>query len=344
MQYPNVSIEQKRAFWLDIVDIFHGLTLDFTQSSLNETTVRTLIDRNHRAVFYVTDYEEMTGYTPDTTMTGHKHKGMGTDTNIPPTTPTTPTPIYALDACLIDNQLGNPEGPDAVSYQRSMYADANDRKATDKAGQRLYLVSMAGGMEYEYASWLKFGKFGKLPVDNAEVIAKCAGSYNIPGMDWCPETLLDGSQITNYYAQVAMDEVIEQMLGGTFTSGLPHAIYINAIGSAMGTIRTGAQVLWGKNRSPNVDAVQYAEQGYCYVDSFVLYNVLNICNMNDRTDRTGSDPTDPNDPTETGAGTSANQRFRSADCDKATDLLVRRRAKNPLVLWEDAAYGRLATW
>jgi len=297
-QYPNVSVEQKQAFWDEILAVFEGITVDFSQSNLNVTALKTLVDRNHRAVFYVADYLEMTGYDSAVTSSG--------------------APYFALDSCLIDNQLGNPAGPAAVEHQRDLYAAANERKLANKAEQRLYLVSLVGDMDYVYATLLKFGKLDKIPKDDAQLVAECAATFDTPGMAWCPETLLDGSQLANYYTQVAMDEVLQQMLAGDDSNGLPHAIYINAIGSLDGTIRTGTEVLWGKNRSP--DEV-HAQQGFCYVDSFVLYNVLKACND---AAAAGSD--------------------MDKACQDLTALLVDRRSVHPLTLWDDAVYGRLSTW
>lgn len=295
-QYPNVSVEQKQNFWHEILSIFEGITVDFSQSNLNETSLKTLVERGHRAVFYVADFVEMTGYVD----------GDGTN------------PTYALDSCLIDNQLGNPAGPSAVDHQRELYLSANERKASDKKNQRLYLVSLVGGMNYVYATLLKFGILDKLPKDDSELVAECAKSFNTPGMNWCPETLLDGSQLANYYTQVAMDDVVNRMLAGDYSYGLPHAIYINAVGSLEGTIRTGTEVLWGKNRSPDGT---HAVTEFSYVDSFVLYNVLNVCKV------------------------IRNERPEIfSDCDYYTDLIVQRRSKNPLALWDDATYGRLISW
>lgn len=295
-QYPQVTVEQKQEFWGKILGVFEGVSVDFSQTRLNETSLSEMVSRGHRAVFYVADYLEMTGYSTELT---------------------TDKSYYALDSCLIDNQLGNPDGTESVQWQRDLYSEADARKEADKAKQKFYLVSYAGGMEYTYATWLKFSVLDKAPKSDEEVISACAAKFNLPGMDWCPETLLDGSQLTNYYAQVAMDELIDQMAAQKNTWGLPHAIYINAIGSLDGTIRTGTEVLWGKNRSPSQE---HATQGFAYSDSFVLYNILRVCNA-------------AMDGTE-----------RPADCDTLIDLVQTRRAKNPLTLWDDVTYGRLSTW
>lgn len=293
-QYPKVSIEQKQAMWKNILEIFDGVTVDFSVSKLNETSVNTMVERNHRAVFYVADYLEMTGY-------GDITPG---------------TPFYGVDSCLLDNQLGNPMGPSQVEHQREIYAGANDRKAENKANGKFYLVSFAGDMDYVNAALLKFTPFGLVKkVNDTEITNRCVETFNVPGMEWCPETLLDGSQLNNYYTQPAMDELISNMMAGDMAGGLPNAIYINAVGGMDGTIRTGTEVLWGKNRSPDID---HATQGFAYVDSFILYNVLRICN--------------------------AHTPSTTEECKKFIDLLAKRRERHPMTLWDDAPYGRLATW
>lgn len=301
-QYPNVSIDQKRSFWAEILDVFQGLAVDFSQTRLNETSLSSMVDRDHRAVFYVSDYLEMTGYAPSELQ---KNDGGS---------------YFALDACLIDNQLGNPSGPAAVDHQRDLYQAANSRKAENKQQQGLYLVSLVGDMNYVYAALLKFAQWNVVPEEQKEQwVQQCAAGFNTPGMQWCPETLLDGSQLANYYTQVAMDEVVQQLLAATLElsalPGLPHAIYLNAVGSLEGTIRTGTEVLWGRNRSP--DHPEHASQGFAYVDSFVLYNVLTACSSRENT---------------------------NAECAQLTEMLVQRRAQNPLVLWDDVTYGRLTSW
>jgi hypothetical protein len=289
-QYPKVSVEQKQSFWGEILSVFDGVTADMSQTLLNETSVGTMVKRNHRAVFYVADYLEMTGYAADT------------------------TPRYALDSCLIDNQLGTSGYTEAIQKQRDTYAGANARKAADKTEQRFYLVSLAGNMDYTHAALIKFSPFDVL-ADDAALTAKCAATFGLEGMDWCPETLLDGSQLSNYYAQVALGELVQKVQAGDFSSGLPNAIYINAVGSIEGTIRTGTEVLWGRNRSPDA---AHAQQGYAYADTFVLYNVLKAC--------------------------AAADKSISSDCQKYSDLLKERIEANPVLLWDDAVYGRLSSW
>lgn len=294
-QYPKVTVEQKQQFWIEIMQVFNGLMADMSQTRLNETTVREMVERSHRAVFYVADYIEMTGYSS----CANSSEG----------------PRYALDSCLIDNQLGNGGYSKAVQIQLDTYASADARKAADKTDQRFYLLSLAGDMNYVDAGLLKFSVFDVLANDT-EITAVCANSYGLPGMSWCPETLLDGSQLSNYYAQVALGELVQRILEGNFTLGLPNAIYINALGSMDGTIRTGTQVLWGKDRSPDQT---HAQQGFAYSDTFVLYNILKTCK-------------------------NAENTVDGDVCSMYTDLLSQRIAAHPAVLWDDVAYGRLSAW
>lgn len=59
LQYPDVPISVKRAYWQAIVDVFDGMLINTTQSPVNATSIRNLIARNQRVVFYATDYEEV---------------------------------------------------------------------------------------------------------------------------------------------------------------------------------------------------------------------------------------------------------------------------------------------
>ena len=122
-QYPNVSVEQKQAHWQNILKLFDGITVDHSITHINETSINNMIKNNQRAVFYVSDYVEMTGYNSEYSLS---------------------TPYYALDGCDVDNHLMGSDFPTMVNTQRSMYAEANGVKAEDKTQRKLYLVSLAG--------------------------------------------------------------------------------------------------------------------------------------------------------------------------------------------------------
>jgi len=58
-QYPNTPVNVKQAYWQKISDLFTGIIADFSVTKLNETMIADLISRNHRAIFYVSDYDEL---------------------------------------------------------------------------------------------------------------------------------------------------------------------------------------------------------------------------------------------------------------------------------------------
>jgi len=276
-QYPNVSVEEKQAFWATIKDIFSGIITDFSVTSINETSISTMLSRNHRAVFYVSDYEEFTGSSK-----------------------------YALDGCLIDNKLspGIDDEVNSKDWELEQFKNANATKAADKAEQKLFLISLSTGIpdtQIEKAAKIKF-----LP-SSEEDVAECAAAFNIPGMNWCPQTLLDCAQLENYYKQITLEEVISQV-----DYGFPNAIYINAI-DWEGTIRTGTEVLWGGQRDgsdPN-----HQTSAYAYVDTMLLYNLRVAC---------GGD--------------------ENGQCGVLKSTLEARRSKYPAQYWDDVTFGRLVDW
>lgn len=59
-QYPGVSIPEKQKFWQDILSIFEGLVFDLSVSSINSTSISTLLERRHRVLFIASDWEQFT--------------------------------------------------------------------------------------------------------------------------------------------------------------------------------------------------------------------------------------------------------------------------------------------
>jgi hypothetical protein len=116
--YPKVPVDVKQAYWAQIEQLFSGVLLNTQESRINETSIADMIARSHRAVAFVSDYKEFTGSSK-----------------------------YALDACLIDNQLGPgmTAEPDAFTWETNVFQTAAATKAEDKKKQSLFLVSMAAG-------------------------------------------------------------------------------------------------------------------------------------------------------------------------------------------------------
>jgi len=286
--YPNTSVETKQAFWKQITTLFDDILVDFSQMKINETPINTMIKSNRRVVIYASDYEEFTGES-----------------------------TLALDGCLIDNQLGPGVSGEisALAWERELFTNVNQIKSIDKNFQGLLLMSMATGVPIEQMVLAFTIRFLREPHNATFEIAECAKAFNLPGLKWCPETLLDIAQLENYYKQISLDETIrsarEDVVNGM---GFPNAIYINAV-DVDGTIRTGTQNLWGAKRG--TDAAHYLTS-YAYVDTLVLYNVLVGC-----------------------------KRFSngsSGECKSLVDTLDSRRAKHPAVFWDQPELGRLTNW
>jgi len=140
---------------------------------------------------------------------------------------------------------------------------------------------------------------------------KCAKAHDIPGMvDWCPMTLQDEGQLTNYYNQIVLDKVISDPSAHL---ELPNAIYIDAV-SSNGCIRTGTQVFSSNNNEKIAD---HETTGFAYAYALILYNVLRAC---------------------------SNPSIDPDVCKSLTLTLKTARSKNPLSLWDDAQHGRLSNW
>ena len=159
----------------------------------------------------------------------------------------------ATNGCQIDNQLGNDVNHEPLTLDtlRKRFAQANETKAADKQKNMFFLQSLAGGgpaQQIEYAALLHY-----LPVDHDSNRRKCAALFNVPGMtDWCPMSLRECSQLSNYYNQILLDEVI------TNNWHYPNAIYMDVIGPD-GVILT--------------NYTDGTPRGFAYADSVVLYNV-----------------------------------------------------------------------
>ena len=264
-QYPNTPIAIKQKFFKKIETIFDGMLLhgkspraDSSPVRLNETTVAEMVDRNARAVFYVSDWSEMTQNS-----------------------------TQVLDGCLIDNRLGpsvNDE-QNSVEWEQNLYKSAVLEKWRDKKEQKLMLMSLSTGVPSIQTvaegdiRFLHHNDQNTGKIDEKIMIDKCTKAFNIPDFDsWCPPTLLDIANLENYYKQLTMDQVYKYKdLGWAF----PNAIYINGVDMG-GTIRTGTQVFWqdGSNDSSsgnNNDGLHTTTK-YAYVDTIIGFNLFVACN------------------------------------------------------------------
>ena len=287
-QYPNTTIAQKQQYWNDIMAVFDGVLVNTAETFVNTTSIKDMVARNHRVLIYATDYIEFTGSSP-----------------------------YALDGCLINNQLG-PGVSDEINakkWEEQQFSTAKTVKQQNKAENKFFLMSMATGVPVDQMVCAFIQKF--LPGKNREANHKCVKAFNIPGFNKCPETLLDIANLENYYKQITLEETYNNMIKNEGNWNFPNAIYINAV-DFDGTIRTGLEVLWGKNRNPQ--DTEHATTSYAYADTLIAANLINSC---------------------THANISTNDK---ENCEKLMTTLNTRRSLYPSKFWDDKEYGRLSSW
>lgn len=238
-QYPNTTPAQRQAFFKDVESTFHGLLFDSSTSSLNETSVSTLLQNGHRVIWYAADYVESTSSS-----------------------------ALALDARLIHNELPG-AGPDLGSLNSFRKGAAT--LASDKASNKFYLMSLAssGAVDrIKYAAEITFLPFGKS--SNRE---KCAKSCGIPGMtDWCPMSLQEYGQMVNYYNQRILDAVY---LEGDREEAVdfPNAIYIDGLDHG-GLIRTGTDRI---NPLAGSSEGDHGTTGYAYSATVIGATLRRFC-------------------------------------------------------------------
>jgi len=232
-QYPGVSIEIKQQFWKLIEQTLGDLIINVKQYPLNETTIAHLIQQNHRVAIYASDYVQFTNSSPN-----------------------------AMDGCDVDNNLCESIDDEASSIQclTKVFSSAAATLKKDKSLNKFFLLSMASSASGSELIDSFLGKY----LDPNFFLPQCSRSFNIPNMtNWCPPHLLDISQLTNYYNQIAFESVwVNQW-------DYPNAIYIDAV-DLDGTIRTGTQIL--QNQSQDTQLTRYA-----YVSNILLYNLQKAC-------------------------------------------------------------------
>jgi hypothetical protein len=228
-QYPGATPQVKQAFWKAFEDLFHGLLMDSTIASPNATSFQTLLSKNQRLVVYAADWAEFTGNS-----------------------------TRALDSHVnLDNPLGEGDvnNGSRVYTLLDIFHKAIERKAADKLANRFYLQSLAAGFPTDIQIYnqalIHF-------LHDQQAAAACAKAHDIPGMtNWCPPTLKDEGQLTNYYNQIVLDMVLSNA-----SLGLPHGIYIDAIAD-QGCILTGMGA--------------HADACFAYADTMILSNVMLAC-------------------------------------------------------------------
>ena len=327
-QYPDVPDSAKHAFWTQVQQLFGDLIFDESNGLLNETTLADMKQRNQRLVIYASDYARFTRNS-----------------------------TRAIDACLIDNQLGDSVSDENTTFPTlwSRFEQANAIKQADKRENRLYLQSMAAGAPEEQIVAAALLHYAPAAAARDNVSQHCAQLFSLPGLtEWCPPTLMDVSLMTNYYNQRILDAAITHGLD------LPNAIYIDAVDVA-GTIRTGTQLVptvrlqggaGGKEEGEQhgTGAGEHKTTAFAYVDTIALYNLQRACGARTTTTTTTTThhaPSARNAASLTlgrGLGGVAGDVSLPEVCTSLPPIIEKQRAQHPLVQWDERQRGRVAGW
>eukprot|EP01126_Amoeba_proteus_P043054 TRINITY_DN4700_c0_g1_i20.p1 TRINITY_DN4700_c0_g1~~TRINITY_DN4700_c0_g1_i20.p1 ORF type:complete len:325 (+),score=61.46 TRINITY_DN4700_c0_g1_i20:547-1521(+) len=192
-QYPGVSVQTKRDYWEQILQLFSGLVLDTSRFSVNTSTIIDLVASNQRLVIYAADWEEFTGNS-----------------------------TFAYDSCThLDNDLSD-NGRENLTNCIQTFHNAQARRGSDKLKDTFYLVSLASGESEEMIKYAFLIQF--FDIEPTKFHSECASYLHIPNeTQWCPEHLKEISQLDNFYNQVALDVSLAR------DYFFPNAIYIDAL-------------------------------------------------------------------------------------------------------------------
>jgi hypothetical protein len=335
-QYPSVPPSAKQAFWKEIQGIFSGLLVNTTESSLSDTSISALVLRSHRVIIFASDFAEFTG--------GNS--------------------VHAFDGCLVDNPLSMSSVANlSLNDDLKTFAGFASRRAADRVHGQFLLESMANSppsSTIEAAAKIEF-----LPGATSG-IKDCAMAFHIPGMtQWCPERLLDVSQLTNYYKQNTLD--------AAYAAGFefPNAIYIDAV-TPGGLIRTGTQPLSVTNKSQICDIYRWTSctthtpscsEGWspsgekahlsCYDSDGNKHGACALAwqdHFKCCRDRDGEHADSAFAYVDTLLAVNVRRACVNAkptvrqQCSSLAKMLAARRAQFPRTLWHDVATGRLDDW
>ena len=248
--------EQKQQLWSVFEGIFDGLLMDTRQSSLYETPIVQLLQRNHRVVTFASDYEEFTGNSP-----------------------------FAYDAARIQNYYGSGVFDEVREMERHteyfLSGAANNKAVNAEGGFTLMSMNTSSPpwqvIDAAKRRFLHWAEDTTRAFELADFFHSCASKTNIPGLNkWCPETLMDIVQLTSYYNQMLIEAAFTRMLTDEDVA-FPNAFYLDGL-DYDGTFRTGTLLLDGMERSQSA----HKEDKYAFVDTVVAYNARKMCSATPR--------------------------------------------------------------
>lgn len=238
--YPKVPIDEKHKFWSRILEIFQGLMLDTSISDFWSTNIHDLIERNHRLVAFVSDYEEFTNSSS-----------------------------FAYDGKMIENTYHGSVYQERIRLEQQREYLFQTHKENDRSKQAFDLLGMnTASTDWQFISALK-ERF--LPIDPFD---SCFKKVNIPGNKICPTSLFDIAQLQNYYNQIIFSEAVEQIKLDVTKVYFPNAFYLDGY-DVNGTLRVGSMTLEGRRKKDMDTSHLYSR--FAVADAIILYNVASSC-------------------------------------------------------------------
>lgn len=244
--YPGVSPAHKHQFWDKFTTIFDGLLLQTNQSSIFETPMAQLIQRNHRVVAFISDYKEFTN-SSDVALDAAKIQNVYDDADgVFHGEGLLQTHVDYFKNATVNNRHMNDnraysllglntaangwqiisaakrqflhwmkdldESRHHASSQRLRYVDSQDVSLEQKqlASMPSPLWKLMSSTERQitdfFGTMLEDKEFEIIDLEST-LFHSCASHIKIPGVKhWCPLNLLDIAQLASYYNQIAIDE------------------------------------------------------------------------------------------------------------------------------------------
>ena len=243
--YPGVSPAQKQQFWNKFTTIFDGLLLQTNESSIFDTPLAQLIQRNHRVIAFVSDYAEFTQSSPQALDAANIQNEYDDGEGVFREEKLLQTHIDYFKNATVNNKHINANGgfsllgmntaspgwqiisaakrqflhwmkdlnhPRHHSSERIQSVDGQDTSLKQKRllSMPSPLWRLMSAVKQQVTDWLGGTlEESELQAANLQstIFHSCQSHIKIPGVkNWCPLNLLDIAQLASYYNQIALDE------------------------------------------------------------------------------------------------------------------------------------------
>ena len=355
--YPGVSPAQKQQFWKKYTTMFDGLLLQTNESSIFETPLAQLIERNHRVISFVSDYAEFTQssmqaldaakiqnvyddgegvfqeenllqthidyFKNATTNNAHINSNGGFALLGMNTASPSWQIISAAKRQFLHwmKDLNQPQHPSVDTFWP---IDGSEQKQLLSSPSSLW--RLASDLKRQFALWadgtVEDGEFQLAEVEST-IFHSCASHIKIPGVNaWCPLNLLDIAQLASYYNQIAIEEAYQNSFvrEGNYSGDRVLSAFPNAF------YLDGYDYDGTIRIGPQLlDGTARGEANntmhdakYAIVDTILAFNAKFACKQN--------------------------KLLGSANCHGLLDRINERRSKYPMQRWDEPDLGRHADW